>query len=313
MNNYKFLILLLSVMTACQSGKDSGLREGKSKELNVLSFNIWVGGEAGGQPIEKSVEVVRMSGAMVAGIQEGHANNSDGTFKSNNALKMAELLGWNYFSQGRSAIITSLPVVDSTAERRGIKLKLGENQYFWIFNCHLYHMPYQPYQLAEIKYGDFPFISTEQEAIDFAHQTRREEVGKYRKEIMEVMEEGWPVILTGDFNEPSFLDWTTKAKESGLRPVKVEWPATKTFADIGMLDSFREFYPDEVASPGDTWSSLDTPGEIHDRIDFILYKGKQLKVKESFTIGFNDGQSGRGMDNYPSDHRAVATHFVWEN
>jgi hypothetical protein len=313
MNKYNFLILLLAVLAACQSGKDSSRSEGKSNELNVLSFNIWVGGEVGGQPIEKSVEVIRMSGAAVVGIQEGHAYHPDGTFKSNNALKMAEILGWNYFSQGRSAIITSYSVVDSTAGRRGVKLKLGEDQYFWVFNCHLYHMPYQPYQLAGIKYGDFPFISTEQEAIDYANQTRLEEVSQYRKEILEVMEEGWPVLLTGDFNEPSFLDWTEKAKESGLRPIRVEWPATKSFADIGMLDSFREYHPDEVAVPGETWSSLDPPGEIHDRIDFILFKGKQLKVKESYTIGFQDGKSGRGMDDYPSDHRAVATHFIWEN
>jgi exodeoxyribonuclease III len=313
MNKYKFLIFLLPVLIGCQSVKDRNFRDSKSKNLIVLSFNIWVGGEAGGQPIDKSVEVIRLSEAMVAGIQEGHSYNSDGTFKSNNAMKIAEMLGWNYFSQGRSAIITSLSLVDSTAERRGVKLQLGENEYFWIFNCHLYHMPYQPYQLAGIKYGDFPFISTEQEAIDYANQTRREEISKYLKEIIEVMKEGWPVILTGDFNEPSFLDWTEKAKQSGIKPLKVEWPTTKSCAEIGMLDSFREVHPDEVSVTGETWSSLDTPGEIHDRIDFILFKGKYLKVEDSYTIGFNDGKSDKGMDDYPSDHRAVCTNFIWND
>ena len=74
-----------------------------------------------------------------------------------------------------------------------------------MFNCHLYYIPYQPYQLNGIPYGDYPFIDTEEEAVRFANEARREEVTRYQKDIQQVMKEGYPVFLTGDFNEPSFL------------------------------------------------------------------------------------------------------------
>ena len=72
-----------------------------------------------------------------------------------------------------------------------------------MFNCHLYYIPYQPYQLNGIPYGDYPFIDTEEEAVWFANEARREEVTRYQKDIQQVMKEGYPVFLTGDFNEPS--------------------------------------------------------------------------------------------------------------
>ncbi len=94
--------------------------------------------------------------------------------------------------------------------------------------------------------------------------------------------------------------------------IKVEWPATKAFTDIGMTDAFRVYYTDEVQNPGETWSSINSPGEIHDRIDFVFYKGNELKVTGANTIGPPDGKSGIEIRDYPSDHRAVCVSFLWE-
>ena len=156
-------------------------------------------------------------------------------------------------------------------------------------------------------YGDYPFIDTEEEAIRFANEARREEVTRYQKDIQQVMKEGYPVFLTGDFNEPSFLDWTQRAADAGIHKIKVEWPATKAFSEIGMNDSYRTIHPDEVSTPGYTWTPVPSEQEILDRLDFVLYSG--CKVTDSFITGESETTSDVVVSPYPSDHRMVTSCF----
>ena len=62
---------------------------------------------------------------------------------------------------------------------------------------------------------------------------------------------GTPVIVTGDFNSPSHLDYTKAA--IGLRPAlidEVPWPVSQRMLAAGFTDSFRAAHPDPVARPG---------------------------------------------------------------
>lgn len=52
--------------------------------------------------------------------------------------------------------------------------------------------------------------------------------------------------MTGDFNEPSFLDWTEKQVKHKMAPFIVPWPTSKLLYDAGFRDSYRVKYPDEV-------------------------------------------------------------------
>ncbi|VDM79616.1 unnamed protein product [Strongylus vulgaris] len=58
-----------------------------------------------------------------------------------------------------------------------------------------------------------------------------------------------PVIVAGDFNCPSHLDWTVEMKDKHGN-WSVTWPATKMMADMKFIDSFREVHPDINAQPG---------------------------------------------------------------
>ncbi|HPE58216.1 MAG TPA: endonuclease/exonuclease/phosphatase family protein [Bacteroidales bacterium] len=271
---------------------------------------MWLGGEADHHNIEKSLEVIRVSGAEIIGLQEAYGYNEDGSNHDNGKI-IAEKLGWNYIDQGGYGMMSRFPVVGISPTQKGVKLKIDENKFVWFFNCHLNYIPYQPYQLASKEYGDYPFISTEKEAVAWADSARGDVVREYVSEIQNITDEGWPVFLTGDFNEPSFLDWTDEAVKKGIYNLKVTWPSSAAFAKIGMKDAFRESYPDVEKYPGKTWSAIDYPGEIHDRIDFVFFKGKQVKVLNVNTIGFNDGISNIGIEDYPSDHRAVYALFQW--
>jgi hypothetical protein len=132
-----------------------------------------------------------------------------------------------------------------------------------------------------------------------------------------VLASGVPVFLTGDFNEPSHLDWTAEAAAAGLNFGKqVDWPASRAVADAGLLDAFRQLRPDEVLDRGETW----TPGspapivdanEVHDRIDFVYYAGDDVVPTSALTFGYdaNDPNTDIGIQPYPSDHRAVVAEF----
>ena len=77
-----------------------------AESIRVMTFNMWVGGESGRQPLSQTAEVIRAAKADIVGLQETHGEKKNGE-QPNNGRKLAELLGWNYFDQGeRTAILT---------------------------------------------------------------------------------------------------------------------------------------------------------------------------------------------------------------
>lgn len=115
-----------------------------------------------------------------------------------------------------------------------------------------------------------------------------------------------PVILGGDFNSCSHLDWTerTTGLHSGYGPVP--FPASRFLLERGYKDSFREVNPDEVARPEGTFAGI--YGQLDfSRIDFIYYKGGIRAVQSKIV------QTPPEIDDiWASDHSAVITTFVWE-
>ena len=115
-----------------------------------------------------------------------------------------------------------------------------------------------------------------------------------------------PIIIGGDFNSGSHLDWIESTKQSHYDKV-VEWPVSKLMIDRGYTDSFREANPDPTKTLDGTWGFLNDD-IISDRIDFIYYKGNNVKAIHSKIV--KDDPIG-GFFN--SDHRAVLSIFELEN
>jgi hypothetical protein len=118
-----------------------------------------------------------------------------------------------------------------------------------------------------------------------------------------LIEEGYPVFLTGDFNEPSSLDYTqeTVGTHKGVsRPVP--WPVSKALLGIGLRDTYREEHPDPLRHPGITHKS----GE---RIDYV-YAGGPSKTIRSEIVGERGGRDvSIEFSPWTSDHRAVLSSF----
>ena len=112
-----------------------------------------------------------------------------------------------------------------------------------------------------------------------------------------------PVIMGGDFNSPSHQDWVESTKEFHYGKL-VAWPVSKLMLERGYTDSFREAHPDPTQTLEGTWGYLSPRDIISDRIDFVYYKGHNLKTLSS-KIVMEDPEGGF----FNSDHRAVLTKF----
>ncbi len=121
-----------------------------------------------------------------------------------------------------------------------------------------------------------------------------------------------PVFLTGDFNEPSHLDWTEAAAKAGNCPLAVEWPSTKAISEAGLADALRIVRPDSVPDPAHTWTPTtrdDDPKDRHDRIDFVFFAGP-AKATGVEIVGEAGGRAQIVVTPFPSDHRAVVAGFA---
>mmetsp|Transcript_7529 Transcript_7529/g.15085 ORF Transcript_7529/g.15085 Transcript_7529/m.15085 type:complete len:399 (-) Transcript_7529:1794-2990(-) len=161
------------------------------------------------------------------------------------------------------------------------------------------------------------------------------------------LEENIPIIVMGDFNEPSTLDWTESMSHiAGHNGLVYKWDTTELLDQSGFIDAYRHLYPDPVTHPGFTWpSAAQGPGEREmpkrtnwikraderDRLDYIFFKdtknsGCELKAADAWLVGtpvtlvrdefvdeskllFQDKYSYGVGSPWPSDHRAVMTVF----
>jgi hypothetical protein len=118
-----------------------------------------------------------------------------------------------------------------------------------------------------------------------------------------LIDEGYPVFLTGDFNEPSSLDYgkeTVGTREGIDEPVP--WPVSEELLDLGFRDSYRDAHPDPLKEPGVTHRS----GE---RIDYVYAAGPSKTVDSKLIGDPGAPDVDMGFKPWTSDHFAVLSTF----
>ena len=280
--------------------------ESEDSVVRVMTYNACRGGTAQGQPLSQSAKLIQLAKADIVGMQE----------IGDNIPKLAELLGWNH----SGTFLTRFEIVDHVqgmGKRSwyGIKVKLPSGQHAYAFNAHLPNPPNQAYQLLGLKggYRVYPKIDTEEEAIAGAKKARGKYISRLLKLIKSFAVTEDPVFVLGDFNEPSHLDWTEAAAKAGHHPMKVAFPTSLMMAGAGFGDAYRTVHPDEVAKPGLTWSPVYEPAHPDHhfmRIDYVYFKGKDLKVTDAKIVGEDKEHADIVVSPYPSDHRAVVGAFT---
>ncbi|MGW2701914.1 HAD-IA family hydrolase [Streptomyces sp. NPDC001340] len=272
------------------------LRRMIAPELRVMSWNLWLGGSEVDDHRAKQVKAVLESGADVVGLQE-----TAGTA----AQELAEALGWHHHRAGENlGVISRYPITARFGDPEvgfygaaGVRIRVAPGREVDVWTAHLHYTPYGPYEAVFDGLGAPELIAHE--------DVRLAQLRDALHRIAESSRDGVPVVLVGDFNCPSHLDWPD-----------VAWPVTRAAADAGFADSYREVHPDPVAEPGHTWSPIhpvheDGSGrpEPQDRIDYVLHRGLSVRDARTLVIGTPRPWPDVAGNDWPSDHAAVVTTF----
>jgi len=289
------LVLLLGVVGggATLAQETPAPERARPDTLTVMTYNVLYA-----TPDDGTIRALNAADPDLVGLQE---------ISEPRLRYIADSLGYYYHHHGEheasgendTGLLSRYPL--SQVTRYGATIYLTVNDPVHIANVHLSPYPYEPYELRD---GEI----TPDEAVAQARYTRFPEIQPVLEALEEPLEEGVPVLLTGDFNEPSHLDWTSAAAEAGLHLEKtVAWPVSREIVRHGFRDAFRTVYPDAVERPGPTWTTLTgDPDEVHDRIDMVYVAGEGVEVVDAYTVGLRDvPPTDVAVEGYPSDHRSV--------
>jgi len=269
----------------------------KVEKLKVATWNIWHGGRENGDSLGPGqvAELLQFSGADIIALQE--------TYGSGNYL--AWQLRFNFHPRGTNvSILSRYPVLADISvlepfhcagaliELPGGKkiafysIWLSYDNDIWVPNCR--DTLTVPDLLAATKSSAWQADSL---------------LAAVSNRLKNLSQPEVPVIIAGDFNTMSHLDYTLAA----LPQYKfvVNWPVSRLFLQKGYSDAYRQKNPVVNRLKDRTWSPRFADQE-QDRIDFIYYKGKSLLLKKA---GITDSYTGL----FPSDHAMVWAQFELYN
>ena len=311
----KYLLCFLGIIILCYSCNESAARSDNSErtEFSVLVWNIWHGANneslnEDGRPHaigiikELNPDIVLMvetygSGKMIADSlnYNFHLIAPENTAPDDERINLSIMsrfpLGkrfdfYNHFNIG------------------GIEVFLNDSTKIHAFSTWL---NYQPWEDNPLSLDKIP-----EELIEWEKSgTRMAEVDTILKGLQPFLEktDKIPLILGGDFNIWSHLDWQEETKDlhQGLT---VDWWTTSMYENAGLTDSYREVHPDAMKHPGITWDQPDKKDEH--RIDYIFYKGEKIQAVQSVIKKENANDTflinGKSFM-YPSDHGFVLSTF----
>lgn len=264
--------------------------EWDGRPLRVLAWNIWHGGRRKGRDegVQRVVDTIRDSGADIVLMQETYGSGP----------RISGRLGFDYFLRSSNlSIMSRYPI--RKVHRLGpgfrfggvtIELRLGvEIQAYSLWINHL------PSVGDQLKAG-----ASESDLASADAKTRGAEMDSILAELLPHLAKtpDVPVLVGGDFNSGSHLDWTVAAKDLPNHQGRVvPWPVSTSMQRAGFVDTFRAANKSPLDVPGKTWSPEFT--ESHqDRIDYVYARGDNWSVIESKVLSNH-------ADGWPSDHAAV--------
>jgi alkaline phosphatase D len=293
--------------------------------LRVLVWNT----ERGSNPYgpdgkDRVLQVIRDSKADVVLWQESYP--LEGTEKTLGAW-VAEQLGWNVWQHESPhlAVASRFARVESHFHHPwhglGTRLKDDRGREFLAWSVWLDHRsPPQAATLAQPPPTDAEVLAGE-----------TEKSGRFRQaqELLDALDArghlaaSVPVLVGGDWNTSSHLDWTAATAAVFPHRRALPLPVSRLMHAAGFADAFRSIHPDPVKVPGSTWtplwtthpeSGLPDPPERIDRLYLRNPLGRAgLHPVSATVLPLNpaDARLPRESSAFPSDHAALLCEFEW--
>ncbi len=307
-----FILSMLLVWNCKSQNNKTEKVQSFSDTISIMSFNVLYT-----TSVESTYECIKVTECDVVGLQETSKerlqqvadslgyyyctfqikrNNDPNVLKKIKEHTSKPIPGFDYDDTG---IISRYPIVEKKDKYAIIELPNKEK--IAVTSVHLSPYPYEPYDIREKKF------TKPSDVVISASTKRIPELSPVLDAIDSLKNQGIPVFITGDFNEPSHLDWTEKAAAANLHySMAVEWPCSKAITNIGLKDAFRLANPDEVSNNGITWTTNKSENEVYDRIDFVYHNlAGKLKLNSVKRVGRPDNNCEIKVPGYQSDHFAV--------
>lgn len=340
---FYLLIPFLIPLLAC--GQEKNLQ---ATDLKVLQINIWQEGTIVYDGFNILVnQIVDLDPDLVTFSEVRNYNGRDFIPRLTAALK---LKGKTYYGQASlsTGIISKYkieaqevvyPLVNDRGSVLKARIQIGEKQVV-LYSAHLDWLDYacylpRGYDGNTWKKLEAPVVDTAIISANNRDSYRDEQIKKLIDDASKEINEGSIILIGGDFNEPSHLDWQENTKEiRDHNGVVLNWDCSILLEKSGYKDCYREQYPDPMVNPGFTFPSanpLVEPSKLswapdadeRDRIDFIYYyPNPEFGLKEIQIVG--PSQSilyGKSVENdsedrfilpkqgWPTDHKALLGTF----
>ncbi|NKB70825.1 MAG: hypothetical protein GKR89_27455 [Candidatus Latescibacteria bacterium] len=304
-------------------------------QLKVLTWNIW--GRLNQDPRyalegrsarQRTLDIIRASNADIIAMIETYGSAAD----------LAQSLGYHCYTpdpEANLALFSRYPLSDvgglsglstfsfiaATAQLpNGQSLRLYD---IWLTSGGRHIVEIKNTDLSDAEFAAGDDIRHAQLEQFLAHPDLQHHLGQANQT---------PVLVAGDFNSVSHLDYTQKTKEAQLNYGRIlDIKASQALADAGFIDSYRAVHPHITQNTlGHTWTTVgqgfayhpdkafypvaDNPEphyrDPYTRIDFIYYAGQGLKPLDAQTIYHHPTNPSRSFPEFPSDHAAVLTTFA---
>lgn len=340
----KRILVLLYVLCCCLSGCKQ-----KEQQFTVLQWNIWQEGAmvpGGYDAIVNEIERLKPDFITLSEVRNYHDTNF--TARLTASLKDKGLQYYSFYSYD-SGLLSRYPITDSVTvfpenEDHGSIYKMITSVHgrkVAVYTAHLDYLNDAYYNVRGYDgstWEEIPIPTSVDSvlAINVASQ-RDDAIRLFLEEAKKDKENGCLVILGGDFNEPSHLDWTEATKSLfAHNGMVIPWTVTTMLDEAGYVDAFRSFYPDPVANPGITFPDDNPDKDVskltwtpksdeRERIDYIFYSPLEgLTVKDvaifghEGSIAYNQRVPNDSQDKFilplgvwPTDHKGLLVTFEW--
>ena len=334
----KIILILFSIFLQFSFGE---VKE-DVKTLKVMTWNIWGRYNQakryyakGKSARTRTIEIIKDSGADVIAMIETYGSSKE----------IAKKLGFYYYTPSVSANlcifsryplkrVSNLKGLSSFSFIRGIvKIPIQKNGEDCIMNVQIYciwltsggrHI----FAVKDKNVSNEKFVAGDNNRYQMIKNFLNH--SKVKKSIR--VSDNTPVIVAGDFNCVSAVDFTEETKQKGLNFGRIlkKTPTHQAMIDLDFVDTYRFTNPKITKETlGYTWTTVGSDydyfsskgfmpvkksrnpeyREGYARIDYIYSLGKKLQPLNSKVIKYYKNYTKRSFVEFPSDHAAVLTEF----
>ncbi|MCM1021748.1 MAG: endonuclease/exonuclease/phosphatase family protein [Muribaculum sp.] len=339
MKSICFFLTLLIFEASCSLAQSN---------VKVMQLNVWMNtGKIEGGFEAMADEIARHKPDLVS-LNEINSSESNPIHK--NLLEALELRGVKYYgAQMQQTEILSLTPLCNLArhypDSAGVRGSIVSaqttinGQKFTFFSAHLDYKDDAYYNVRGYDGSTWepcPIPSTVEDILRRNDMSRRDDgIRKFIEAARGEVAKRRHVIVAGDFNEPSHLDWIdATANLYDHHGFVVPWTCTTLLEQAGYADSYRVVHPNPLTHPGFTFPASNDnvavdkltwapEADERDRIDYVFYHGDSgLKAVKASLLGPDKSicRSLRVSDNsddtiftplavWPTDHRGLLIEF----